>query len=373
MENEIGTDPGPAFEGEDSFLRNLHRLFFRPKAYFEGITSPKKKGWLFVFALTYGVAWAISRGSANAVNGVPDATTWAEHWGRIIVGGLMGMLITYFLGGAWYRFRLGVCGAAQEDKDLVRRVYLSAAQVVALPMIVMEIISTIRFPSPAASAAVPAREAIGLLVLTILIQVWSYAVSYVGVRTVFKVRKLCAATWFLILPILFTAVLIGGLFLLAAGENAPSVPKANVSDTREFSGFGITFSYPGNWRVIESGQPPGTMAKVEVEGKGGAYFLLQRVETADSAESFSIKWAESIKQTLSSPTEPKSFDDWGTLKGVGSRFEDQLGDAPGEYRLFVTPVAAGQVLMICETFPKAVRGRVERGFKLIRKTFRMTS
>jgi hypothetical protein len=373
MENEIGTDPGPAFEGEDSFLRNIHRLFFRPKAYFEGITSPKKKGWLFVFALTYGVAWAISRGDANAVNGVPAATTWAEHWLRLIVGGGLGMLITYFLGGAWYRFRLGVCGAAQEDKGLVRRVYLSSAQIVALPMIIIEIISTIRFASPDVAADLPARESIGLLVLAILIQVWSYAASYVGVRTVFKVRKLCAATWFLILPILFIAVFIGALYFLAASENAPSVPKANVSDTREFSSFGMTFSYPGNWRVIESGSSPGIMAKVEIEGKGGAYFLLQRIETADSAESFSIKWVESMKQTLSLPTEPQSFDAWGTLKGVGSRFEDQLGDAPGEFRLFVAPVAAGQVLMICETFPKAVKGRIERGFKLIRKTFRMTS
>jgi hypothetical protein len=373
MENEIGTDPGPAFEGEDSFLRNLPRLFFRPKAYFEGITSPKKEGWLFVFALTYGVAWAISRGDANAVNGVPDATIWAEHWFRLIIGGVFGMLITYFLGGAWYRFRLGVCGAAQDDKGLVRLVYLSSAQIVALPMIVMEIISTIRFASPAAAADVPPRESIGLLALAILIQVWSYAVSYVGVRTVFKVRKLCAATWFLILPILFIAVFIGGLYFLAASENAPSVPKANVSNPREFSGSGMTFSYPGNWRAIESGQSPGIMAKVEIEGKGGAYFLLQRVETADSAESFAIKWVESMKQTLSLPAEPESFDAWGTLKGAGRRFEDQSGDSPTEFRLFVAPVAEGQVLMICETSSKAGKGGTERGFKLIRKTFRMTS
>lgn len=373
MENEIGTDPGPAFEGEDSILRNLPRLFFRPKAYFESITSPKKRGWLFIFALTYGVAWAISRGSANAVNGSLDAMSWAEHWFYIIAGGFIGMLITYFLGGAWYRFRLGVCGAAQEDRNLVRLVYLSSAQVVALPMIVIEIILTIRFASPAASAALPARESIGLLVLAILIQIWSYAVSYVGVRTVFKVRKLCAATWFLILPILFITIIIGALFSLAAGEGAASIPKANISESIEYANFGMTFSYPGNWRVIESGLSPGIMAKVEIEGKGGAYFLLQRIETADSAESFSIKWLESMKQTLSLPTEPESFDAWGALKGVGLRFEDRSTDAPGEFRLFVAPVAAGQVLMICETFPAAGKGRIERGFKLIRKTFRMTS
>jgi Yip1 domain len=373
MENQGGIDPGPAFEGEDSFLRNIHRLFFRPKAYFEGITSPRKKGWLFVFALTYGVAWALSRGDANAVSGVPDATSWGEHWAGIAAGGFIGMLLAYFLGGAWYRFRLGVCGAAQDDKDLVRRVYLSSAQVVALPMIVLEIVSTIRFSSPAAAAVLPARESIGLLVFAIIIQVWSYAASYIGVRTVFKVRKLCAATWFLILPTLFIAVLIGAIYFPAAGENAPSVPKADVSEPLEFSGLGMTFSYPGNWRVIESGPSPGIMAKVEIEGKGGAYFLLQRVETADSAESFSIKWVESMKQTLSLPTEPKAFDAWGTLKGVGRRFEDRSGDAPNEFRLFITPVAEGQLLMICETSPTAGKGGTERGFKLIRRTFRMTS
>jgi len=80
-----------------------------------------------------------------------------------------------------------------------------------------------------------------------------------------------------------------------------------------------------------------------------------------------------MKQTLSLPAEPESFDAWGTLKGAGRRFEDQSGDSPTEFRLFVAPVAEGQVLMICETFSKAGKGGTERGFKLIRKTFRMTS
>lgn len=382
MENETPVDPGPAFEGEDSFIRNLHRLFFRPKAYFEAIASPKKRGWLFLFALTYGVAWAISRGDADAVNGIPDSMSWAEHWLYIIPGGLGGMVITYFLGGAWYRFRLGMCGAAQEDKNLVRLVYLSSAQIVALPMIVIEIIQTLRFASPAAAAALPARESIGFLASTVLIQLWSYGVSYVGVRTVFKVRKLCAAAWFLVLPIVFLLIILGGLYFLAnisdsrefaPGENVPSFPKADISDPREFADLGMTFSYPGNWGVIESSLSPGVLAKVEIEGKGGAYVLLQRIETADSAESYSAKWLESMKQALSLAAEPKAFDAWGALEGVGLRFEDRSQDTPSEFRLFVAPVAAGQILMICETFPAAGKGRLEPGFKLIRKTFRMTS
>lgn len=368
------TEPGlpyPIEEQEDTFLRNIHRLFFRPRAYFEGIKAPKKKGWLFIFALTYGLAWAISRGDANSASGVPGATSWAEHWLLIIAGGVIGMLFSYYLGGAWYRFRLGVCGAAQEDKGLVRRVYLSAAQVLALPMIALEIVSTLRFPSPAAAEASPAGETMLILGLAILFQLWSWVVSYVGVRTVFKVGKLCAAAWFLVLPILFLALLIGAIFLLGAAENAPDVPKADVSAPREFSGSDLVFSYARNWRVTDSSPSTGGKAKVEIQGEGGAYFLAQSIETADSAESFSVKWVESMKETLTLPTEPKPFDTWGTLKGVGQRFEDQGGDSPSEFRLFVAPVAEGQLLMICETFPTALKGRIEPGFKLIRKTFRM--
>jgi hypothetical protein len=365
--------PVPIEEQEDTFLRNIHRLFFRPKAYFEGIHSPKKRGWLFVFALTYGVAGAIGRWDTNPVGGTLEGFTWADHWFRIIAVGIIGGLMAFFLGGMWYRFRLGLCGAAQQDKDLVRLVYLSSAQVVALPMIIMEIITTFRFPSPAAAAALPADESMRFLGFAILFQVWSYAVSYIGARTVFKIRGLCPAIWFLITPILFITLAIGGLYFMAANESAPSVPKADVSNLMPFSGFGMTFSYPGNWRVIESGQSPGITAKVEIEGGGGAYFLLQQIESTDSAESFSVKWVKSVKETISLPTEPEPFSAWGTLKGVGRRFVDQAGDAPYEFRLFVAPVAQGRLLLICETFPKAAGGRLEGGFKLIRKTFRMTS
>lgn len=362
-------------EQEDTFLKNLHRLFFRPKVYFEGIRSPKKKGWLFLFALSFAVATAIDGQSVSVREPTAVLKTWLVHWGSILVAGLIGMVVAYFIGEAWYRFRLGCCGARQEDRTLVRLVYLSSAQVVAIPMIVMELVATFRFPDPAAAAA---GRSIWTPLIAVFFIVLSYRTSTVGVRTVFKVSKSRSALWFFILPVLFLFLLIAVGFLAGLGMSSSlgleaggvfSGPKAETSNPLEFSRFDLAFSYPGNWTVTESGQPPGVGAKVEIQGEGGVYFLIQETAATDGAELVADTWVNSI---VTEPTRVQAFDSWGSFKGAGRRFGVRSGAAPSEIRLFVAPLAEGRVLMIYETFPAAGRNKVERGFKLIRKTFRMT-
>jgi hypothetical protein len=329
------TEPGlpvPIEEQEDTFLRNIHRLFFRPKVYFEGIVSPKKSGWLFVFALSYGLAGAVSRAGLGGPVGAVYAPSWTLHWAGIFVGGFVGMLIAYYLGGAWYRLRLAACGARDVDWKLVRLVYLSAAQVLALPIIVLELVSTVLFPKPAAAAA---GLPLWLALLASVFNFWSYHASYVGARTVFKVPKLRAAIWFLVMPASFLIMVSVAVFVWLipsltepSASPGPPVPKAEVSEPLRFSDLDMAFSYPGNWSVTESGQSPGVVAKVEIQGQGGPYLLVQRIEAKDSAEAVLENWLGTMRETISPVTRPEPFDAWGTLKGAGLRLEVQSRGDP---------------------------------------------
>lgn len=363
-------------EPEDTFLRNIHRLFFRPKAYFERITAPKKRIWLWLFALTYSLAHAIDRAARSDPNGSLAATTWAEHWGIVAGAGLFGMLIVYAIGGWWYGFRLGVCGVHPDDNKLIKLVYLSSAQIYAVPLIIMDIFSTFRFPDPAAAAL---GEPGWLTGLSLLFLVWSYIASYVGVRTVFQASKRCAMTWFLILPILFLVVVIGGAAYLVSLGSGPGdssvsdIPKAQVSAPLEYAGSDIAFSYPGNWTLTDSGESPEAKVEIEIDGEGSTYFLLMRIEATDSPEVLVDRWVESMKESVSVAAEPEPFEAWAAFKGAGRRFEAQSENALDEVRLFIAPLDAGQVLMICEILPSAAKGKVEPGFKLIRESFRMKS
>lgn len=370
MENESRSDPGPTFEGEDSFLRNIYRLFFRPWSFYAGIAAPKKRIWLNLFAFTCSTAYALDRSGFSSMQGTPPAISWTMYWMSIGVWAFIGSFLILWIGGMWYQFRLKLCGAVQPDIKLVRMVYFSAAQIYALPMIGVALAETFLYEDPAAAAA---GEPVWLIMLPILFLTWSYIGSYAGVRTVFKVPKLRAAIYFLILPVLFLFVAVGSGYLIARAELSSSAPKADVSRPQEFSEQGIAFSYPGNWRITESGPSPGVKAKIEIQGQGGAYFLLQRIETADSAELFADKWANNMKESLSLTSDLKPFGAWGTFKGAGRRFEAWSMDVLCEYRLFVASTAGGEFLMICETFPKADKTWIAPGFKQIRKTFRMTS
>lgn len=370
--------PVPIEEQEDTSMRNIHRLFFKPKTFFEGIAAPKKKAWLLIFALSFGLALAISRTAMNASRGQADAKTWGEYWIWIGIGGFLSALLAYYVGGWFYGLRLRWCGVPQKDRSLVRLVYLGASQVAAIPMIVSALVSTALFADPTA-AALGKPAWVGWL--TLLVGIWSYVVSYVGARTVFKAPKLRAALLFVGLPTTLTlCVLALGLLLTSIG--ASLAPRAEISRPLEFSGFDMAFSYPGNWRVTESGPSEDVKAEVQVEGRGGAILNLRRVDSwieagnADDLAALMDDWIDGVSESLSNMTTPEPFGEWGTLKGVGRRYEARVKNivsVPCETRLFVAPITGSEILMIIESLPKAAKEEVGPGFELIRKTFRITS
>lgn len=367
-----------AEERKDSFLRNLHWLFFRPRRFFERITAPEKKAWLYIFALTFGISATINRMSMSALRGASVPETWPAYWAMAVFGGLIGMLFAYYVSAWFYNVVLGWCGVRQENRDLVRMVLFASCQVSALPTILATLVSTIAFSDPVTADL---REAQWVGWAMILFAVWSFGTIYVGTRTVFKAPKLRAAFWFLVLPTALLVVSIVGTIWLAS-LGGLSAPKAEVSSPLEFSSPDMAFSYPGNWRVTETGPEGDLKAKVDVESRGDAIVSFQRFETwadtgdPDDVATVADNYIENLGEAYSLLADPEAFTAWGTLQGAGRRFELRTKDVANrvyECLLFATPFAEGEVLLALEIFPKTEKDAVEPGFELIRSTFKIKS
>lgn len=368
MENEIGIDPGPAFEGEDSFLRNIHRLFFRPRSYFAGIAAPKKRVWLNLFAFTYGMAYAIDRSGFSSMQGTTPAASWAEHWAIIGGAAFIGSFIILYVGGAWYRFRLRLCGVQVTDNAQAKMVYLSAAQVYALPMIAVALAETLLYRDPA-TANVKSPYWLGLAMLVFVF--WSLYASYAGVRTVFKPKKAAAFFWFLGGPAALYVLLFAGMLWLAlSGSSFLPGPDADIARPLEYSDGEMAFSYPGNWSVTEEKETAETWAQVRVEPLQDAVIVLWFFEPEGSAADHLEYWSEGIWNEFEDCEEGGALDDWGDLKGLGQVIFGNMGKRKYEARGFIAPLSEDRYFMVQEILLRSQADEVQPGFDLVRRTFR---
>lgn len=368
MENAIGVDPGPAFEGEDSFIRNIHRLYFRPKAYFAGMTAPKKRAWLYLFAFTYSLAYAIDRRDLSSLQGTALPASWAEHWGIVFGAALVGTLIVYALGGWWYRTRLRYCGVGQSDRALVKMVYLSAAQVYALPMIAAAVAESFLYENPAAaSIRSPGWLGLGLVAFAF----WSLFSSYTGVRTVFNPpRRAATAFWFLGGPAALYVVVFAGMFGLALSGVALPGPDADIARPREFSNADMAFSYPGNWTVTEEEETDEAWAQVRVEPVQDALVILSFFEPEAGAADHLENWSEGVWEEFEDCEEVGSLPAWGPFTGEGLVLTGRKMGKEFEVRGFIAPLADDRFLMALEIAQRSSLEKVQSGFDLIRRTFR---
>ncbi len=91
---------------------------------------------------------------------------------------------------------------------------------------------------------------------------------------------------------------------------------------KQFSGFGISFLYPDNWRVTEEGDPTNPGMGVTVESPGGAFLsIIRYVGVQESAEMI-----DSFRQTMEreyEEVETEEIDlaiqDW-ELSGISQSF-----------------------------------------------------
>lgn len=321
-------------------------------------------------ALVYSIALAASQVEFNIMTGkdVYGSQSWPIYWLVLVVSGAIGAAWVYYLGGFWYKLRLRLSGIRGPDVLLVRRIYLSAAQVVAVPVILKTLVYTFVHDTPQAAAlADPTWQERFYLV----IPVWSSIVGYIGVRTVFQAPKVRAAIWFLVLPgVFYIAVVIGAFGVFSSGLLAPVGPASDIDHPKGFFSRTMAFSYPGNWSLMKGDAEYDPESDIQVRPVQDARVRLLLFKSEVGSEAAADAMAAAMQEDLKVVADILTFEEWGELKGVGRRFEARVKAQTVAVRIFVTPLAEDCHLCVTEIYDLSAQEKVQPGFELVRKTFR---
>lgn len=349
---------------------SYRRLIFKPKAFFTGMTAPRDRNELAFLAFSAGLATAIGNSEANilAQNAAGHSRDWLLHWLQMIGYGAIGGGIALTLGSYWYRFRLRLAGIKEVPLDLVRRVYLSAAQIVAIPVILKSIIYTFIHDSPfAAALADPTWQTR----IYVFFPVWSTVVGYVGVRTALKGRGVRPLLLFLIMPGMF--YILFAVFMFNINAYGPALnkgPAPDVDHPREFASSSMAFSYPRNWAIMKGDERYDPQACVQLRPVQDARIGLWLIVPAMSSEEAADSATDAIMGDFDALAMPVPFTNWGDLKGAGRSFEGISERQTYLVRVFFAPVAEERFLYVFEIVNKSALDKVQPGFDLIRRTFR---
>ena len=203
----------------------LRDLYFRPRRFFSRPANIARPLLAAACATLVGVGNAIgkidsklmiaqmSRPGTGTSLVATIADTWAHYWTVVLVLGLVGALIFWGVCGWWYRMRLQWSGAQAPDPALARRVWALQSAVCALPLFVTAIFRAMSFETPSAAANAPLDFTVAV---DLIVPFWGCWTSYAAATTAFTLKKSRAVVWFLILPVIYSIVLMGAYGAMAA-------------------------------------------------------------------------------------------------------------------------------------------------------------
>lgn len=336
-------------------------LFFRPRYFFRHFVIDESPALTALCAWLYGIAGMIDRLESRGERYPGLLDSWVVYWGYAIVLGAIAGLLSYAIGGWWYRLRIVWSGDDDPDRAMARRVYLYAAQVIALPYICVAVVESCKYATPRAAA-----DAESLWYLLLLIApFWSLCTSYAGVRTAFDVRRGPAFGWFVLLPGVFYLLIYGAAFGVGyfwlADEADVKHPHTHQSD-------GLTFVYPGNWEIDESLAEYDPSANIFVETFLDAGARIQVYWTAASPAEELDATLFSVRPHFEQLAETEGFTQYGRYAGVGRSYVATDGEYTYNVRMFVSQLGGGLVLEVYETCESSAHAAASVGFELIRQS-----
>ncbi len=214
--------------GRSLTLLDLFHLFVKPRTFFSDQIALGNKPYLAFVLFIVGFGYFLERLDKNLLKielGTETTTLWlgiassqSFFLGAGFVSAIISGVMIWHLGGWWYKKRLEWCGAMDDldfyDQETMvfdsRTVFVYSSFIRAFPSVLVALIA---LPIHGSYYNYFIHESQADLLL-LLFPVWSIIVSYIGVRTVFTVKKGLARLWFLILPLLLLALLIGLLSAL---------------------------------------------------------------------------------------------------------------------------------------------------------------
>lgn len=202
--------------------QRLKSLFLTPRAFFADHALFADRAGIMLAASMVGISNAMGRVDQKMLNA--DLSTdnssfiawysnhWLHYWGLVLVAGLFGAVLNWYIQGWWYRKRLEWCGAGAVVADDARSLSVLQDVVYVLPVLVWSLLQSVIYPSY--SAAWQEDRWIGPIA-TILV-LWSCWTSYCAATTVYQLGVVKARLWFLIVPVLFYLFIMGGYRSLLA-------------------------------------------------------------------------------------------------------------------------------------------------------------
>lgn len=196
-------------------------LFIRPRKFF---SSQEIYGTRFAHLLG---AWIVgmnatadqidkkliaSQATGKANSAVQFALeSWGHYWGMLAGLGLIGAFFCWFVGGWWYGKRLQFSGASNVDPMKARKANVYQSLVYDIPALCLTAYYTAYFPNYLATWQSDELWSLLIIVPAVFFSCW---VSFVAATTSFAVSNWKAMLWFLVLPIGFCMVALGGFTYL---------------------------------------------------------------------------------------------------------------------------------------------------------------
>ncbi|MTV36511.1 hypothetical protein [Duganella radicis] len=140
------------------------------------------------------------------------ASSWMHYWIVVLVAGLFSAVISWYFRGWWYRKRLEWSGVAEVAPERARAVSTLQGLVYVLPLMVWTLVDSFSYDNYI--EAWQSTNINGIVLLMFLL--WSCWTSYCAATTAFAANKNPARIWFLILPLLFYLILMGGIAIIWA-------------------------------------------------------------------------------------------------------------------------------------------------------------
>lgn len=345
-------------------------LAFRPKVFFKTYALHHIPALVALAAWCLGMFGVIDRFETRMMTS-PDSELvkalrghWGVYWTFVAFAGIVSGAIYFAIGGWWYRTRLKWAGAVEPDPALARRVYLFAAQVLALPTLVISLADTFRFATPGEAYAADKWTDF----VPILLVFWSVYVSYRGVRTAFEAVRWKVRLWFFFLPGLFYGVAFSVVMLVFLFGAMAQTPDLDSPTSVERGAFRL--EHPGNWNVD----------KQAVDYDPDDHFSIEPL-FADAVMSFwfydtPMSSQDCVDQTLSNMESSydiesiEGLEAWGDYPGAGYTGIVVIAGGRYDMLLFCSTERATpfEVMMLCSS---DVYAKISSGFDHIEATFRL--
>ena len=204
------------------------KLTFNPRRFFEENYRRRQTPYFGLVFVLFGLYCGIDRiddrltkAGFAALDGRPRqlqqwtqlCPSWTAYAAWVVGVGTLAAAIYYALGAWWYNVRIGFAGG-RKDADDAKFLYLYSSALPALLAVVIRLTTFPRYPDPIVEATADG-ETIDVVFFGFLIAglLWSFYVSYRGVRVVTGVRPLAGKFWFLFLPVAFVGLALAAIIL----------------------------------------------------------------------------------------------------------------------------------------------------------------